>query len=54
MLTGPDGKPFDFFDETKGKLAFLFFGYTNCPDVCPVHMASCRKSSPGPACRPPR
>lgn len=38
-LTGPDGKPFDFFDETKGELTFLFFGYTNCPDVCPVHMA---------------
>ena len=38
-LTDLDGKPFDFYDETDGKLTFLFFGYTNCPDVCPVHMA---------------
>ena len=38
-LTDLDGEPYDFYDETDGKLTFLFFGYTNCPDVCPVHMA---------------
>lgn len=38
-LTDLDGNPFDFYEQTDGKLTFLFFGYTNCPDVCPVHMA---------------
>ena len=33
-----DGSPFDFRAETAGTLTFLFFGYTNCPDVCPLHM----------------
>ena len=26
-------------DATKGRLAYLFFGYSNCPDVCPTTMA---------------
>lgn len=39
-LTGTDGKPFDFRDRTAGRLTFLEFGYTHCPDVCPVHMAN--------------
>jgi protein SCO1/2 len=39
-LTDLDGKPFDFRAETDGHLTFLFFGYTNCPDVCPLHMAN--------------
>ena len=34
------GTPFDLAAEAKGKLTFLFFGYTNCPDVCPLHMAN--------------
>jgi len=40
VLTDVNGEPFDFRAETDGKLALLFFGYTYCPDVCPVHMAS--------------
>lgn len=41
-FTLPDvsGEPYDFAARTAGKLTFLFFGYTYCPDVCPVHMAS--------------
>lgn len=34
------GQPYDLAAESKGKLTFLFFGYTNCPDVCPLHMAN--------------
>jgi protein SCO1 len=39
-LTDTDGKPFRFRDQTDGFLTLLFFGYTHCPDVCPVHMAN--------------
>ena len=39
-LTGLDGKPFKFRQETDGYLTLLFFGYTHCPDVCPLHMAN--------------
>lgn len=39
-LTATDGKPFDFRARTAGRLTFVEFGYTNCPDVCPVHMAN--------------
>jgi protein SCO1/2 len=39
-LTDTDGKPYAFAEKTSGKLTLLFFGYTNCPDVCPVHAAN--------------
>lgn len=39
-LIGTDGQPYDFQAETQGQLTFLFFGYTNCPDVCPISMAT--------------
>lgn len=39
-LTDTSGAPFDFLKETEGYLTLLYFGYTNCPDVCPVHMAN--------------
>jgi protein SCO1/2 len=38
-LTGPGGQPYDFAAETAGAPTLLFFGYTNCPDVCPTTMA---------------
>lgn len=40
VFAGVDGKPYDFRRETAGKLTYLFFGYTHCPDVCPLHMAN--------------
>lgn len=39
-MTDAAGQPYVFGERTAGKLTFLFFGYTYCPDVCPVHMAS--------------
>ena len=39
-LTDTHGEEFDFRAETDGYLTLLFFGYTNCPDVCPVHIAN--------------
>jgi len=31
-------QPFQLSDQ-NGKIVLLFFGYTNCPDVCPVTLA---------------
>jgi protein SCO1/2 len=33
-----DGRPRSL-DEFKGKVVFVFFGFTQCPDVCPTTMA---------------
>jgi protein SCO1/2 len=38
-LTDTAGKPFDLAKETGGRPTFLYFGYTNCPDVCPATLA---------------
>lgn len=34
------GEPYDFLEQTRGKATLLFFGYTHCPDVCPIHMGN--------------
>ncbi len=34
-LTGADGKPFSSAQALKGRPYAMFFGFTNCPDVCP-------------------
>ncbi len=39
-LTTTAGDSFEFTEETEGFVTLLFFGYTYCPDVCPVHMAN--------------
>jgi protein SCO1/2 len=39
-LTDTAGRPFDFRAQTQGKLTLLFFGYTNCPDACPLQMTT--------------
>ena len=39
QLTDTEGQTYDFKSETEGKLALLYFGYINCPDICPVHLA---------------
>jgi len=37
-LTNQDGKPFSLHD-LKGRAVLLFFGYTSCPDMCPMTMS---------------
>ncbi|MFJ9979433.1 SCO family protein [Streptomyces cyaneofuscatus] len=36
VLDGPGGKPFDLREQTTGRTVLLFFGYSNCPDICPT------------------
>ncbi|WP_029215357.1 SCO family protein [Kallotenue papyrolyticum] len=36
-LTDQHGQPFRLSDQ-RGKLVLLYFGYTNCPDFCPITM----------------
>lgn len=39
-LTDTEERPYDFRARTDGHITLLFFGYTYCPDICPVHMAT--------------
>jgi protein SCO1/2 len=39
-LTDAHGEPFNFVEDTEGTVTLVFFGYTYCPDVCPIHMAN--------------
>lgn len=39
VLTDTDGQPYDLRAESDGRVTLLYFGYLNCPDACPIHMA---------------
>jgi protein SCO1/2 len=41
-LTDTAGRPYSFAQATRGKLTYLFFGYTHCPDACPATMSYIR------------
>jgi protein SCO1/2 len=41
-LNDQHGVPFHLSDQ-QGKVVLLFFGYTQCPDVCPTTLATWRK-----------
>ncbi|MFF7330578.1 SCO family protein [Streptomyces sp. NPDC090306] len=48
-LTDTGGDTYDFRKETAGHPTLIYFGYTNCPDVCPLTMnniAVAKKSLP--------
>lgn len=38
-LSDTSGATYPFATKTHGKATMLFFGYTNCPDICPATMA---------------
>ena len=50
-LTDTSGAPYDLALKTQGFVTLLFFGYTHCPDMCPLQMsmiaAAFRKLPPG-------
>jgi protein SCO1 len=39
-LDDTQGKPFHFVRDTHDAVTLLYFGYTNCPDVCPTHLTN--------------
>lgn len=41
-LTDQDGQAFSL-SALRGRVALIFFGFTNCPDVCPVAMEKFRQ-----------
>lgn len=42
-LTATDGEPFHLSD-VEGDFALIYFGYTFCPDVCPLTLADVKKA----------
>jgi protein SCO1/2 len=38
-LRTTNGKPFNLVTDTTRPVTLVFFGYTNCPDVCPLVMS---------------
>lgn len=45
-LTDQHGQTFRL-SEQRGKAVLIFFGYTNCPDVCPVTLSEYKKIKAG-------
>ncbi|WP_165984240.1 SCO family protein [Streptomyces sp. YIM 98790] len=40
VLTDTRGEPFDLAAETDGHATLIYFGYTHCPDICPLTMSN--------------
>lgn len=39
-LTDTSGSPYSLTEDTDRPLTLVFFGYTHCPDLCPLVMSS--------------
>lgn len=39
-LLTTSGRDFRLHEELAGTPTLLFFGYSSCPDICPIHLAS--------------
>ena len=40
MVADTTGKPYDIAAMTRGTVTLLYFGYTTCPDQCPLTMSN--------------
>lgn len=46
VLHDTEGRLFDLQRETAGSVTLLFFGYTSCPDRCPIQLANIAAALP--------
>jgi protein SCO1/2 len=38
-LTDTSGAPYDLSRDSEGSVKLVYFGYTSCPDICPIHLS---------------
>lgn len=46
-LTANNGQPFQLNEDLEADIALVFFGYTYCPDICPLTLADVRQALDG-------
>jgi protein SCO1 len=46
-LRDVDGDPVEVDDAFAGTPTLMFFGYTSCPDICPVHLSAIASAMEG-------